>query len=258
MPFPTTASPLGPPPAAGPGSAIQGPPVPPPLPRPGDGQAATVSAHGAIPVQRAAAGPVPAPAPSASFGLPPAALAPFGLPPAGPAPFAEVPNAPVRTAPAPVGGTVQGPGPAPLASGAMPVRLRAARQTTATATPVQRMPKLTKETPATPVTQSPPVSGLPAFPSQSRQAAPPAAAPTGQRQEAGNTSNARRKAAEDGRKSTKAAMSRKTTGEFDARHLTDGQVDELLHRLVGPLTRMLRTEFRLDRERVGKLRDPRR
>ncbi|MFF0063832.1 hypothetical protein ACFYRC_20220 [Streptomyces sp. NPDC005279] len=45
---------------------------------------------------------------------------------------------------------------------------------------------------------------------------------------------------------------------FDARHLTDGQVDELTHRLIGPLTRLLRTELRLDRERIGKLRDPRR
>ncbi|WP_326653193.1 MULTISPECIES: hypothetical protein [unclassified Streptomyces] len=45
---------------------------------------------------------------------------------------------------------------------------------------------------------------------------------------------------------------------FDARHLTDGQVDELTHRLIGPMTRLLRTELRLDRERIGKLRDPRR
>ncbi|MBA0051095.1 hypothetical protein E0L36_09375 [Streptomyces sp. AJS327] len=45
---------------------------------------------------------------------------------------------------------------------------------------------------------------------------------------------------------------------FDAKKLSDGQLDELTHRLVGPLTRLLRTELRLDRERVGKLRDPRR
>ncbi|NBM20150.1 hypothetical protein GUY61_32300 [Streptomyces sp. GC420] len=44
---------------------------------------------------------------------------------------------------------------------------------------------------------------------------------------------------------------------FDARSLTDGQLDELTHRLIGPLTRLLRTELRLDRERIGKLRDPR-
>ncbi|GAA0447397.1 hypothetical protein GCM10010361_09090 [Streptomyces olivaceiscleroticus] len=48
------------------------------------------------------------------------------------------------------------------------------------------------------------------------------------------------------------------TGGFDARELTDGQVDELTHRLIGPLTRLLRTELRMDRERIGRLRDPRR
>ena len=45
---------------------------------------------------------------------------------------------------------------------------------------------------------------------------------------------------------------------FDARALSDGQVDELTHRLIGPLTRLLRTELRLDRERIGRLRDIRR
>ncbi|WP_328537637.1 hypothetical protein [Streptomyces sp. NBC_00344] len=45
---------------------------------------------------------------------------------------------------------------------------------------------------------------------------------------------------------------------FDARKLSDGQVDELTHRLIGPLTRLLRTELRMDRERIGRLRDPRR
>jgi hypothetical protein len=48
------------------------------------------------------------------------------------------------------------------------------------------------------------------------------------------------------------------TSRFDARKLKDAQVDELTHRLIGPLTRMLRTELRLDRERIGRLRDPRR
>ncbi|MFC4909631.1 hypothetical protein [Actinomadura gamaensis] len=35
-------------------------------------------------------------------------------------------------------------------------------------------------------------------------------------------------------------------------------LDELARRLVGPLSRLLRTELRLDRERMGRLRDPRR
>ncbi|MFJ5840522.1 hypothetical protein ACIQGO_27895 [Streptomyces shenzhenensis] len=47
-------------------------------------------------------------------------------------------------------------------------------------------------------------------------------------------------------------------GQFDPRSLTDFQLDELTHRLVGRITRLIRTELRLDRERIGKLRDPRR
>ncbi|MGW1838098.1 hypothetical protein, partial [Streptomyces sp. NPDC002067] len=47
-------------------------------------------------------------------------------------------------------------------------------------------------------------------------------------------------------------------GGFDARNLTDGQVDELVHRLVGLLIPRLKAEFRHDRERIGRLRDPRR
>ncbi|MDX3532177.1 hypothetical protein P1P75_38745, partial [Streptomyces sp. ID05-39B] len=46
-------------------------------------------------------------------------------------------------------------------------------------------------------------------------------------------------------------------GGFDPRALTDFQLDELTHRLTGRITRLLRTELRLDRERVGRLRDPR-
>lgn len=49
-----------------------------------------------------------------------------------------------------------------------------------------------------------------------------------------------------------------TAVDFDPRALTPGQVDELTHKLAGPITRLLRTELRLERERIGKLRDPRR
>ncbi|MGW8783505.1 hypothetical protein ACWGNM_36345 [Streptomyces sp. NPDC055796] len=45
---------------------------------------------------------------------------------------------------------------------------------------------------------------------------------------------------------------------FNPRSLTEFQLDELTHRLISRITRQLRTEFRLDRERIGKLRDPRR
>ncbi|WP_435284014.1 hypothetical protein [Streptomyces koelreuteriae] len=46
-------------------------------------------------------------------------------------------------------------------------------------------------------------------------------------------------------------------GGFDPRDLTDFQLDELVHRLIGRITRLIRTELRMDRERIGRLRDPR-
>ncbi|MFD6531936.1 extensin [Streptomyces sp. NPDC060184] len=49
-----------------------------------------------------------------------------------------------------------------------------------------------------------------------------------------------------------------TEGAFDPKALTDFQLDELTHLLIGRITRLIRTELRLDRERIGKLRDPRR
>ncbi|WP_344306052.1 extensin, partial [Streptomyces turgidiscabies] len=45
---------------------------------------------------------------------------------------------------------------------------------------------------------------------------------------------------------------------FEVRELNDHQLDELTHRLIDRVTRKVRTELRLDRERIGKLRDPRR
>ncbi|MFJ6700287.1 hypothetical protein ACIQM4_30155 [Streptomyces sp. NPDC091272] len=53
------------------------------------------------------------------------------------------------------------------------------------------------------------------------------------------------------------AYSAVAEGGFDPRTLTDFQLDELTHRLTGRITRLLRTELRLDRERIGRLRDPR-
>ncbi|MBQ1101202.1 hypothetical protein KBY55_35465, partial [Streptomyces sp. b94] len=46
-------------------------------------------------------------------------------------------------------------------------------------------------------------------------------------------------------------------GGFDPRELTEFQLDELVHRIVGRVTRHVRTELRMDRERIGRLRDPR-
>ncbi|WP_037686403.1 hypothetical protein [Streptomyces aureocirculatus] len=47
-------------------------------------------------------------------------------------------------------------------------------------------------------------------------------------------------------------------GTFDPKALTDFQVDELVHRMIGRITRLVRTELRMDRERTGRLRDDRR
>lgn len=44
---------------------------------------------------------------------------------------------------------------------------------------------------------------------------------------------------------------------FDPRELTDFQLDELVHRIIDRVTRLVRTELRMDRERIGRLRDPR-
>lgn len=46
-------------------------------------------------------------------------------------------------------------------------------------------------------------------------------------------------------------------GGFDPRALSEFQLDELVHRIIGRITRLIRTELRMDRERIGRLRDPR-
>ncbi len=66
------------------------------------------------------------------------------------------------------------------------------------------------------------------------------------------------KSADTGSRTHPPAYTAVAKGQFDPRSLTDFQLDELTHRLIGRITRLLRTELRLDRERIGKLRDPRR
>ncbi|MBU6535550.1 hypothetical protein HZS56_31370, partial [Streptomyces sp. A108] len=46
-------------------------------------------------------------------------------------------------------------------------------------------------------------------------------------------------------------------GGLDPRELTEFQLDQLVHRIIGRVTRLVRTELRMDRERIGRLRDPR-
>ncbi|MFD8142277.1 hypothetical protein [Streptomyces sp. NPDC059708] len=46
-------------------------------------------------------------------------------------------------------------------------------------------------------------------------------------------------------------------GAFDPRQLTEFQLDALVHRIIDRVTRLVRAELRMDRERIGRLRDPR-
>ncbi|MEV6394498.1 extensin [Streptomyces sp. NPDC051907] len=128
-----------------------------------------------------------------------------------------------------------------------PVQLTPVPRTPAVALPVQRRPATPSvpPQPAVPVALPPPPlpaarrRTAPSHPPTSHTPSPPPTTPTP-------------KDADDG------APSPHTSAEFDARALSGAQIDELTHRLIGPLTRLLRTELRLDRERIGKLRDPRR
>jgi hypothetical protein len=234
--------------------------------------------HGAVSPQRpakaavsGAAQPLPAPPHSPAYQLPApvqrAVGKPFSapLPPAG----AEVPVR--RTAVAPgqpdrTDGSARPPAarPTPPAAPAAPVRLRAAAPAPPAPLPVQR----SAVTPATAAASPAPTPGpararaphptppTPPVPSIQRRAAraptPPPTSPPTSPPRSTDTRSRGSGGGSGGGKSTGG------TAGFDARALTDGQFDELVHRLIGPLTRLLRAEFRHDRERIGKLRDPRR
>ncbi|OQR60935.1 hypothetical protein B6E66_27295 [Streptomyces maremycinicus] len=100
---------------------------------------------------------------------------------------------------------------------------------------------------------APVARSLPAAPApvvQRRAAAPPLAPPPKPPRGAGGLPHGADQGAAD------PVPARAQPG-FDPRSLTDFQLDELTHRLTGRITRLLRTELRLDRERIGRLRDPR-
>ncbi|EFL38110.1 conserved hypothetical protein [Streptomyces griseoflavus Tu4000] len=159
------------------------------------------------------------------------------------------PRAPVRP---PVGGDV----PVSVQRAPMPVVTPVPPQPAAPVMPVQRFtstphvpPPVARPAPAPAPPPSPPVvqrapepgpnrtsaaptsRGTPPSPSKHTDSPPSVAGPTGRTPAPGPA--------------------------FDPRSLTDFQLDDLTHRLVGRITRHLRTELRLDRERVGRLRDPR-
>ncbi|MBP0461874.1 hypothetical protein, partial [Streptomyces montanisoli] len=149
---------------------------------------------------------------------------------------------------------------APAGSVNAPVRMTAAPAQPPVALPVQRNMMAKQAPPATEQAVSSPFALPTTVTSQAAQPSGLSGFELARQQQPAQprrraTSERKVKAAEA---AAKADRSVRTTDDFEPTKLTDRQVDELLHRLIGPLTRLLRTEFRLDRERVGRLRDPRR
>ncbi|MFD9321230.1 hypothetical protein ACFWDQ_26790 [Streptomyces sp. NPDC060053] len=184
-----------------------------------------------VPLRRTAPGaaagqPVAHPYPTPDLPPTPATQATQATQAAPPIPVVQrrpLPAAPVSAATAPVRPATS---PAPHATPASP----------ALAAPVP-MPMAPLPIPATPPTSV-----------VQRRTAPPPPAPTKPLRAAALPA--------DGEQA--AASQASAHPGFDPRRLTDFQLDELTHRLTGRITRLLRTELRLDRERIGRLRDPRR
>lgn len=124
------------------------------------------------------------------------------------------------------------------------VSLAPVRSAPAAALPVQRA------APATP-------AALPTLPPVAMPASvrTPASAPARVSAPHRAPSVERRRSSDGGGSSGRPPPS--ATSHFAPRDLKEDQVAELAHRLIEPMTRLLRTELRLDRERIGKLRDPR-
>ncbi|MFC4055814.1 hypothetical protein ACFOY4_39525 [Actinomadura syzygii] len=108
----------------------------------------------------------------------------------------------------------------------------------------------------------PPSAALPV----QRKMAPPTPPPPPQKQQATEPAAAppkRSPPAPVARTAASAPIQRRTqtAGTSGTQRKAERQpeidLDELARRLIGPLTRLLRAELRLDRERVGRLRDPR-
>lgn len=203
------------------------------------------------PVQRhAAKTPVPLrrTTPGATAGGPVARPYPTsGLPPM-PAPGA----APATPTASPAPAVQRRPLPAPGAAGGAPVRPAAPPSPLAPpaqAAPVPVPVPLPVPTPAPRPLPAPPTPPAPVV--QRRNAAPPPALRTPPRGAGGPPPGGDQGAADPAH-----AHAHPRPG-FDPRALTDFQLDELTHRLTGRITRLLRTELRLDRERIGRLRDPR-
>ncbi|WP_314221747.1 hypothetical protein [Streptomyces zaehneri] len=184
-----------------------------------------------------AGGPVARPYPTPAPGLTPG-LAPATAPATLPAPPAPVLQR--RALPAP--GAAAG---APVRPAAPPSPLAPPAQAAPIPVPVSLPvpPPAPRPLPAAPTAPAPVV--------QRRHATLPPTLPKPPRGAGGPPSGADQGAADPAHAHAQAHPG------FDPRALTDFQLDELTHRLTGRITRLLRTELRLDRERIGRLRDPR-
>ncbi|MGW0846128.1 extensin [Streptomyces sp. NPDC002787] len=141
---------------------------------------------------------------------------------------------------------------APQRPSPLPTRTVAQRQATDTTHTIA-----TPKTPGAPHTPTPPLTTPPPAVTQAPPPAPALiqrAPETSLRPTAPTTTQRTAPAAPP---PTSAADNDSPRAQFDPRSLTDFQLDELTHKLVGRITRLVRTELRLDRERIGKLRDPR-
>ncbi|MCM2422387.1 hypothetical protein [Streptomyces sp. RKAG293] len=122
--------------------------------------------------------------------------------------------------------------------------LAPARPAPAVALPVQRAaPAIPAALPAPPAAAAPPVRTP--TPASVRVSAPRRATSVEVQRSSGGGGGAAERPAPS------------VTSRFTPRELKEDQVAELAHRLIEPMTRLLRTELRHDRERIGKLRDPR-
>ncbi|MEU0138024.1 hypothetical protein ABZ172_28910 [Streptomyces sp. NPDC006296] len=121
--------------------------------------------------------------------------------------------------------------------------LTPAPQAPAAALPVQRAHVLPAERPAPPPVAAPAPARQAPAPAVQRVTAPPRSTSVAVQRSGGGNSK------------EKPAPS--VTSQVNPRELREDQVAELVNRLIGPVTRLLRTELRLDRERIGRLRDPR-
>ncbi|GAA4224042.1 hypothetical protein GCM10022254_02650 [Actinomadura meridiana] len=126
--------------------------------------------------------------------------------------------------------------------------------------PVHRVPG-TEKVPGTPAA-GPAASSHSLVQEAAGPAPRPASGPTVQRdatpvQRARRSAPPARRRAPERRETERREPERREAARREPERPDEVDLDELARRLVGPLSRLLRAELRMDRERVGRLRDSR-